>query len=111
MLITTVDEPITGQTLTNQYSYDIVQRMISAVCSNNETVDYLYNSLGQLKAIAGHINNTDFDANGRLTGSELANGVRSHYEYDVKSRVTSMNYHDIAGQSAKSYRYADDLVW
>ena len=109
-LTTVIDETLKGQTLTNQYSYDIMQRMISAGYSNNETVDYQYNSLDQLEAIAGYMDNADFDANSRLTGYELANGVRSRYEYDVKGRVTSMDYHDIAGQSAKSYRFVYDLV-
>ena len=109
-LTTAIDETLKGQTLTNQYSYDIMQRMISAGYSNNETVDYLYNTLGQLEAIAGYMDNADFDANSRLTGYELANGVRSRYEYDVKSRVSSMDYHDAAGQAAKSYRFVYDLV-
>ena len=54
------------------------------------------------------MDNADFDANGRLTGYELANGVRSRYEYDVKGRVSSMDYHDADGQAAKSYRFAYD---
>ena len=105
-----VDEILDGQTLTNQYSYDIMHRLNSVGYSNNETVNYLYNTLGQLEGIAGYMDNTGFDANGRLTGYELANGVRSRYEYDVKGRVSTMDYHDAAGQTAKSYRFAYDMV-
>ena len=105
-----VDEILDGQTLTNQYSYDIMHRLNSVGYSNNETVNYLYNTLGQLEGIAGYMDNTGFDANGRLTGYELANGVRSRYEYDVKGRVSTMDYHDAAGQTAKSYRFAYDPV-
>ncbi|MFC1351636.1 MAG: RHS repeat protein, partial [gamma proteobacterium symbiont of Clathrolucina costata] len=109
-LTTAMDETLKGQTLTNQYGYDIMQRMTSLGYSNNERVDYQYNTLGQLEAVPGFMDNADFDANSRLIGYELANGVRSQFEYDVKGRVTGMNYHDIAGQSAKGYRYVYDAA-
>ena len=109
-LTTTIDESLKGRTLSSSYSYDIMQRLNSVGYSNNDKIVYQYNTLGELEGITGYMDNTGFDANGRLTGYELANGVRSHYEYDVKGRVTSMDYHDADGQAAKSYRFAYDLV-
>ena len=109
-LTTTIDESLKGRTLSSSYSYDIMQRLNSVGYSNNDKIVYQYNTLGELEGITGYMDNTGFDANGRLTGYELANGVRSRYEYDVKGRVTSMDYHDADGQAAKSYRFAYDLV-
>ena len=110
-LNTAVDEQVNGSNLATQYSYDIMQRLTTIGYSNNQTVDYTYNTLGQIERIPGIINESmSFDANGLLTGYQMTNGFASAFTYDNKRRVTSINHNGANNQPGQSYQFTYDKV-
>ena len=110
-LNTAVDEQVNGSNLAIQYSYDIMQRLNAIGYSNNQTLQYTYNTLGQIERIPGIIDESmSFDANGLLTGYQMTNGFASAFTYDAKRRVTSISHNGANNQPGQSYQFTYDKV-
>ncbi len=83
------------------YTYDILGRVIKEVYSDGRTVNYTYNSEGQLSEVSDNRESTTYytyDSLGRLITSYWSYlGVRARYTYDENNRLTRADY------SAKGY--------
>ena len=98
-----------GQTFTVAYSYDVEGRTIGITYPNGQTVNYQYNSLGQLQKVPGFVDQTPiYDNGGLLTSITASNGITANYSYDQNGRLTGLSYANQSAATLKSYSLTYD---
>ena len=74
---------IDGNTWTTQYAYDSMDRMISRTNPDAEVISYAFNAQGEVNSAGGILSNIDYDALGKITKKDFANGISTNYTYNT----------------------------
>ena len=73
------------------WSYDAMDRVVSMIYPDGETVEYDYNDQGLLENIPGIVDDMSYDENGQLVRKTYSNGILTSYTYHpANRRLTSM---------------------
>ena len=93
--------------LSTSYGYDNGNRISSITYTNNDVIEYDYNSLGELVDVPGYLSESPEYINGLLKKITAANGISTEYEYDDNNRLSSLTY-SADSEILKSYSYLYD---
>jgi YD repeat-containing protein len=66
---------------TTTWTYDSADRATSTTYPDGETVDFTYNSQGQLESAGAYLTNIDYNAVEKITNKRFGTGIRTNYEY------------------------------
>ena len=101
---------LSGQTFTNNYSYDPASNRIGYIAPDGGTTSYVYDALNRLtdqtNSWAGHFH-FGYDQIGRRVSLGKPNGVTTAYSYDSVSRLLSV-LHNIGTTSIDGAIYTYD---
>ena len=84
---------LSGQTLTNKYTYDAASNRVSFTNPQGGVTHYAYDPLNRLSSVIDFANRTfgfSYDFLSRRTGLTRPNGVNTTYNYDSMSRLLSV---------------------
>ncbi|MBF0559297.1 MAG: FG-GAP repeat protein, partial [Nitrospirae bacterium] len=91
-------------TYTTQTEYDALGRIFSITYPDAETINYFYDSGGNLSSIPGYVNYSDYNALGQPGTIQYANGVATTKNYDsMNNRLASIS--TTGGLQNLSYGY------
>ena len=105
-----------------EYSYDGIGN-ITEIVTPTQTITKTYDALNRLSTVTApqghflagsqHTQGTvtySYDALGRQTQITFANGVTTHYTYDVRNRITNIEHSNSNGDILQSFTYTLDAV-
>ncbi len=104
---------VDGKSLGVSYSYDLMDRITGVTYPNTRTVDYSYNSIGELAGVSGYLLEAPLYNKGLLEKLVAANGVESVFSYDENGRAKSIqSAKDGASVNSYSFTYdnADNII-
>ena len=99
-----------GQTIT--YTYDEVGNLTSITYPGNLTVTYAYDKAKRLKSVTdwnNRVTNYSYDTDGRMGSFTLPNGVVTTFGYDTASRANHID-HTIGATTIAAFDYTLDHV-
>jgi len=73
---------IDGTTWTTKFAYDAMDRMTGRTNPDAEVINYTFNSQGEVNSVGSLLNNTDYNALGKITKKDFANGLTTNYTYN-----------------------------
>jgi RHS repeat-associated protein len=97
----TVRQCVAGTTLELGSGYDSLGRQKSLTYPDGETVTYEYDLAGRLWRMPGYVDAMAYDAAGRLTAADYANGT--HAIWDVDARRGWLNKATVTGPAGTLY--------
>lgn len=77
---------VNGTTKTTQFSYDSADRMVTQTNPDGEVVTYAFNPQGEIDSVTGTtgiVDNIDYNALGKITKKDFANGKTTNYTYNT----------------------------
>lgn len=73
---------IDGNTWTTKFAYDAMDRMISRTNPDAKVINYAFNAQGEVNSVGEILSNIDYNALGKITKYDLANGLTTNYTYN-----------------------------
>lgn len=97
-----------GYVATVRYDYDRMLRPSAIAATGANPTTYARDGLGRLASIPGWLSSASYDAAGRLTILELANGTSTGYEYDARGDLVKLANSAALAPELPSYEFTWD---
>ncbi|MDA8414542.1 MAG: chitobiase/beta-hexosaminidase C-terminal domain-containing protein [Desulfobacteraceae bacterium] len=93
-----------GMTWTTKWDYDAMDRVASQTYPDNNTVSFIYNTMGQLDNIPSILSSIDYNERGQEIKRNYANGLGTVFDYNPLNQRLSK----ITTTGAQNYIYGYD---
>ena len=82
---------VNGEDYRFSSAFDAMDRPINQTWPDGESINYEYNQRGLLKAIPNFVNEVTYYSAGQMQELKLANGTKTHYEFDARQRLIGLS--------------------
>lgn len=98
---------IDGTTKVTQLSYDALDRVKSTTNPDGEVISNTFNTQGEIASVSGVLTNIDYNALGKITKKDYANGLSTTYTYN---NASDQRLNRIQTSSLQDLNYTYDNV-